>query len=123
LNDFEKSQCAKLLAENGQLKAQNAAMREALEEAISSITAGRLCSIGSINNTYAAQISAASVERWIKVLSTAPATYHNPADVEALAKAREVLNALDIRGGLGFEKHEWIRQAIEQIDKAGGGDT
>jgi FtsZ-binding cell division protein ZapB len=30
LNDFEQSQCAKLLAENGRLKAQNKLMHEAL---------------------------------------------------------------------------------------------
>jgi hypothetical protein len=49
--------------------------------------------------------------------------YHNPADVEVLKKAKEVLNALDIRAGLLSDKHSWINKALITIDKALGGDT
>jgi hypothetical protein len=84
LNDFEQTQCVKLLAHNG-------AMREALQNAIWDIRSGYLASIGSLHNTYTPQISVKRVDDWEKALSTTPADYHNPADVKALAKAREAL--------------------------------
>jgi predicted nuclease with TOPRIM domain len=55
--------------ENEQLQAQAAAMRKTLNEAIDHITSGRLCSIGSLNNTYEVQISTYFVDKWRKVLA------------------------------------------------------
>ncbi|MEN6312766.1 MAG: hypothetical protein ABFD25_00805 [Clostridiaceae bacterium] len=81
----------KLEKQNEQLQAQTARTRGALTEAIYTIRAGRLCSIGSINNTYESQISVAGVDIWEQTLSDTPAEFHNPADVATLGKARETL--------------------------------
>jgi hypothetical protein len=43
--------------------------KEALTEAISCTTSGRLCSIGCLNNTYSAQISTSSVDKWANALA------------------------------------------------------
>jgi hypothetical protein len=48
--------------------------------------------------------------------------YHNPADVEALRIARYTLKTLDRLGGLGFQKHIWIRETLAAIDKTVGGE-
>jgi Ni2+-binding GTPase involved in maturation of urease and hydrogenase len=48
-------------------------MRSALKEAIFSIETGRLCSIGSHNNTYVSQISVSSVEGWKEIFDKSEA--------------------------------------------------
>jgi hypothetical protein len=109
--------------ENGQLQAQVAIMREALSEAISIITSGRLCSIGSFNNTYSAQISASSVDRWTKALSSdAGKDYHNPTDESKLIKLFKLLEISHLalkrcnRGDIPV-----VRDTLELLDKALGG--
>jgi hypothetical protein len=65
-----------------------------------------------------------------QVLSTTPATYHNPADVEALARAREALqyysNAqnweLYMHQNCLVAKPDKAKEALAAIDKAGAGE-
>jgi hypothetical protein len=90
---FKKS--GENVMEFSKFRAHAVVLREALSEAIFTITSGRLCSIGSFNNTYSVQISTSAVDRWEKSLSSeAGKDYHNPADVEALKKAKEALEVL-----------------------------
>ena len=44
----------------------------------------------------------------------------NEAMREALKQARETLITLNTLGGLGFDKHRWIDEALATIDKAVG---
>jgi uncharacterized coiled-coil DUF342 family protein len=113
-----------LQQEKEQLKTQVAVMREALTEAIYYIKLGGLSSIGSINNTYKAHISVSSIEKWEKVLSNNTIDYHNPADVEALKKAREALGQATYTEELlpDWEYKKIVYEAIEAIDKVLGGD-
>lgn len=102
------------------IQAQAATMREALNEAISIITRGRLTSIGSFHNTYDSQISTFFIDKWTAALDNAGKNYHNPADVEALRQAREALIYCMIsacRPAKGVAE-----VAIATIDKALGGN-
>jgi hypothetical protein len=113
--------------ENQQLQAQAAVMREALSEAISIITSVRLCSIGSFNNTYSAQISTSSVDKWTKTLShDAGKDYHNPADLEALKLTLRALRKIQLNNKQGFaadiETKDMILEALNAIARAIGCD-
>jgi hypothetical protein len=138
LNDFEQSQCAKLLAQLGMLREAAKSAAEILQDMVDvAIVSGSACLYR--RDTF-------KVIGVIKALSTAPTTYHNPADefspvnlndvepdklpkglfhnpadVEALAKAREALEAAWGDSYELEEAEELGRQALEQIDKAGGG--
>ncbi len=98
-----------LIIENERLQAQAARMREALEEATE-----------TIENIY--EKDTPQTEKYREILNNddAPAAvYHNPADVAALAKAREVLMDVSYRSGLGSAEDK-IRDAIAAIDEIGG---
>jgi hypothetical protein len=96
--------------ENERLKAQNGAMREALETPIKSLE-----SYGSHDNP----ISPWSLISQARQVITTPTTYHNPADVEALKLARGVLDDCK-HYGLRVGAFVDIVHAIEAIDKAVG---
>jgi DNA repair ATPase RecN len=73
-----------LQQENEQLKAQNGAMREAIQNFIdkANILTGSDERFIAEDSTY---------WKFKKVLETTPTTYHNPADVEALARDEDTL--------------------------------
>lgn len=104
------------------LQAQNRAMREALEEAAE-----------TIENMYGTETK--QTEQYRGLVESVPTSYHNSVDVETLAKVREALNAVfyynhftkEIHCGVcGSDKGHTpeckVKIALEQIDKAGGGE-
>jgi hypothetical protein len=110
------------------IQAQAAAMREALNEAISIITRGRLTSIGSFHNTYDSQISTFFIDKWTAALDNAGKDYHNPADVEALRQAKEALELIYNKHTDITNHHKYprtcviCREALTAIEKALGGN-
>ena len=46
------------------LRAENARLRDALAEAVTTVSAGQLRSIGSLHNTRVAQVPVAALGRW-----------------------------------------------------------
>jgi FtsZ-binding cell division protein ZapB len=84
---------SRLVEANGQLQERNGAYREALESLfeIGCLDYGycELCAKEHNCRAFGAKTQAlASIKR---VLSTSPTTYHNPADVEALARDEDTL--------------------------------
>lgn len=115
-----------LQQENERLQAQVARMREALIIANHRMPdVGQFCACGKCK-TCGADINYVGYEYCVKcarmiidkALSDTPADYHNPADVEALRKAREVLYNLKMDDYPGFSA---ICEALTAIDKAIGG--
>lgn len=114
-----------LQQENEQLRAQVAAMREALEEATE-----------TIENIY--ERDTPQTEKYRDILNVGTTDYHNPADVEALRKAREALDYWRELYGIGLEVLNWhmngdvetfdsfydssgTYEALAEIDKVIGG--
>ena len=115
-----------LQQENERLQAQVARVRAALTIANNYMPdVGQFCACGKCK-TCGADINYAGYEHCVKcarviideALSDTPADYHNPADVEALRKAREVLYNLRMDDYPGFSA---ICEALAAIDKAIGG--
>lgn len=106
LEECQQALCVEV-SKSERLEAQNAAYREALAE------------IKDIELDKHFQSSAWTIAN--DTLSTEQIDYHNPKDIETLNKTRELLAALNYRGGLGYEAHEWIDGTLEAIDKAIGG--
>jgi hypothetical protein len=111
-----------LIHENERTKAQVSAMREALSEALSAITTGRLCSIGSLNSDYSAQISTSLVDKWIAALSSdVGLDYHNPTDAEALKKLTDDFAALkslyDVENETFTEIVQKEKELLKEIDQ------
>lgn len=108
LNDFEKSQCAKLLAENGQLKGQNKAMWDALAQ---------------FKYDYEQDTNMSSNYHDVcKLLREESTTYHNPADMELLKKAKQALLVV-FRENPSQENMEFAEYVLAAIDKSGGGQN
>ena len=115
-----------LQQENEQLQAQVARMREALIIANHRMPdVGHFCTCGKCKRC-GTDINYAGYKYCLKcarniidaALSDTPADYHNPADVEALRKAREVLYNLRMDDYPGFSA---ICEALTAIDKVIGG--
>ena len=115
-----------LQQENERLQAQVARMREALIIANHRMPdVGQFCACGKCK-TCGANINYVGYEYCVKcarviideALSDTPADSHNPADVEALRKAREVLYSLRMDDYPGFSA---ICEALTAINKAIGG--
>lgn len=102
-----------------QLQTQNGAMREALSKADNALNY-----IGISPALFDKKKLFSMIKEALKAIENAvigtPTDYHNPADVEALKQAREALITLNTLGGLGFDKHRWIDEALATIDKAVG---
>jgi predicted nuclease with TOPRIM domain len=118
----------KLQQENEQLQAQVAQYREALIIANHRMPdVGQFCACGKCK-TCGADINYVGYEHCVKcarviideALSDTPADYHNPADVEALRKAREVVRALNQADWCDCDHCKGVREAIAAIDKIGG---
>jgi hypothetical protein len=104
-----------LQQENEQLQAQAARMREALEYYAD------IKRWSEVNLIYVPSSNKAR-----KALSATPTDYHNPADVAALKKAREVfaqvqhdIDGAECRDDLDGIKG-YIDEALAAIDKIGG---
>ncbi|MFA5307327.1 MAG: hypothetical protein WC365_07810 [Candidatus Babeliales bacterium] len=97
-----------LQQENEQLKAQNGAMREALETLIKSLE-----SYGSHDNP----ISPWSLISQARQVITTSTTYHNPADVRLLEKTKQALVAV-FRENPTQESMEYAESVLAEIDKA-----
>jgi cell division septum initiation protein DivIVA len=110
---LQAEEIKQLWQENEQLQAQVARMREAIQEFAdtANILTGSNESIIAEGSTY---------WKFKQVLSDTPAEYHNPADVEALRKAREALYAARV-DVLTKETDELARDAVEVIDALIGG--
>ena len=117
-----------LQQENEQLQAQVARMRDALIIANHRMPdVGQFCACGKCK-TCGADINYVGYEHCVKcarviideALSDTPADYHNPADVEALRKAREVVRALNQADWCDCDHCKGVREAIAAIDKIGG---
>jgi FtsZ-binding cell division protein ZapB len=118
----------KLQAENEQLQAQVARMREALTIANNYMPdVGQFCACGKCK-TCGADINYAGYEHCVKcaraiidaALSDTPADYHNPADVEALIMAMEAIKAAWSDGSANAAMDK-ASEALAEIDKAIGG--
>jgi FtsZ-binding cell division protein ZapB len=118
----------KLQQENEQLQAQVAQYREALIIANYRMPdVGQFCACGKCK-TCGADINYAGYEHCVKcarviideALSDTPADYHNPADVEALRKAREAIKAAWSDGSANAAMDK-ANKALAEIDKAIGG--
>ncbi len=123
-----------LQQENEQLQAQVARMREALIIANHRMPdVGQFCACGKCK-TCGADINYVGYEHCVKcarvfideALSDTPADYHNPADVAALKKVREVfvqvqhdIDGAECRDDLDGIKG-YIDEALAAIDKIGG---
>jgi phage shock protein A len=103
------NQIEALQQEIEQLQAQAARMREALEYYAD------IKRWSEVNLIYVP-----SPDKARKALSATPTDYHNPADVEALRKAREALYAARV-DVLTKETDELARDAVEAIDALIGG--
>ena len=110
------------------LRAQVAQYREALIIANHRMPdVGQFCACGKCK-TCGADINYVGYEHCVKcarviideALSDTPADYHNPADVEALRKAREVVRALNQADWCDCDHCKGVREAIAAIDKIGG---
>ena len=136
----------KLRQENERLQAQVARMRKALIIANNYMPdIGQFCVCGKCKGC-GTDIGYSGYEYCLKcargiidaAISDAPADYHNPADVEALRKAREALNYWRELYGTGLEVLKWhmngntepfdsfynnsgTYEALAEIDKAIGG--
>jgi hypothetical protein len=117
-----------LQAENEQLQAQVARVREALIIANHRMPdVGHFCACGKCK-TCGADINYAGYEHCVKcarviidaALSDTPADYHNPADVEALQKAMEAIKAAWSDGSANAAMDK-ASGALAAIDKAIGG--
>ena len=115
-----------LQQENEQLKAQVARVKNAIQYVLYHLRRGGKSWI---------------IDKLEPAISDTPAEYHNPADVEALRKAREALDYWRELYGIGFEVLNWhmngntepfdsfydnsgTYEALAEIDKAiGGGDV
>jgi FtsZ-binding cell division protein ZapB len=118
----------KLQAENEQLQAQVARMREALTIANNYMPdIGQFCACGKCK-TCGADINYAGYEHCVKcaraiidaALSDTPADYHNPADVEALIMAMEAIKAAWSDGSANAAMDK-ASEALAEIDKVIGG--
>ena len=123
-----KFQYEQLKQENEQLQAQVGRMRDALIIANHRMPdVGQFCACGKCK-TCGADINYVGYEHCVKcarviideALSDTPADYHNPADVEALRKAREVVRALNQADWCDCDHCKGVREAIAAIDKIGG---
>jgi FtsZ-binding cell division protein ZapB len=107
-----------------QLQERNGAYREALESLfeIGCLDYGycELCAKEHNCSAFGAKTQAlASIKR---VLSTSPTTCHNPADVEALAKARDALKIAykEMFDGGIWKGRDKVHKALAEIKKAVG---
>jgi len=117
-----------LQAENEQLQAQVARMRDALTVANNYMPdIGQFCACGKCK-TCGADINYAGYGYCLKcarniidaALSDTPADYHNPADVEALIMAMEAIKAAWSDGSANAAMGK-ASEALAEIDKAIGG--
>jgi hypothetical protein len=124
---LQAEEIKQLQAENEQLQAQVARMRDALIIANNYMPdVGQFCACGKCK-TCGADINYAGYEHCVKcargiidaALSDTPADYHNPADVEALRKARETISARD--SWFECDRCANMRDALAAIDKVIGG--
>jgi len=123
-----KFQYEQLKQENEQLQAQVARVREALTIANNYMPdIGHFCTCGQCK-TCGTAINYAGYKYCLKcarviideALSDTPVDYHNPADVEALRKAREAIKAAWSDGSVNAAL-EKASEALTAIDKAIGG--
>jgi len=102
------------LQENEQLQARNGAMREALDKYISA--SNIISKHYQGNPKYLLPLSVA-FEMAAKIEVT---PYHNPADVDALKKAKQALDMWDKMEYCDCDQCKATREAIAAIDKAVG---
>jgi predicted nuclease with TOPRIM domain len=109
----------KLQQENEQLRAQVARMRDVLDELTSELDYAHLLENGIEWDKHKSKIFDGALE----LLKNIPADYHNPADVEALRKAREALTIVSdyYSNVLNMAAWKTVKEALAAIDKVIGG--
>lgn len=105
-----------LQQENEQLRAQVARMRDVLDELTSELDYAHLLENGIEWDKHKSKTFDGALE----LLKNIPADYHNPADVEALRKAREAIKAAWGDGSVNAAMDK-ASEALAAIDKAIGG--
>ena len=120
---LQAEEIKQLRQENEQLQAQAARMRDVLDELTSELDYAHLLENGIEWDKHKSKTFDGALE----LLKNIPADYHNPADVEALRKAREALQYYaDVKrwGTVNLQyvpTPEVAKKALAAIDKAIGG--
>jgi len=111
----------KLKDENEQLRAQVARMREALDELTSELDYAHLLQNGIEWDKH----KSVAFDKALDILNMKPIDYHNPADVEALRKAREAIQKAydnyELIGEYEYDISSYLEEALAEIDRAIGG--
>jgi len=111
----------KLQQENEQLRAQVARMREALDELTSELDYAHLLQNGIEWDKH----KSVAFDKALDILNMKPIDYHNPADVEALRKAREAIQKAydnyELIGEYEYDISSYLEEALAEIDRAIGG--
>jgi hypothetical protein len=84
-------------------------LREALQDAINTVSSARKGSMGSIGNVYLPQIGVEHVERWKAALATHPPQQGEPESVDGpnAIEADEILGKPNYSKGKTDTKPQW----------------